>query len=152
MSNTFNIGNLMSFICPVVSHFPLKCCKIHVNNTAKPTFLILTESLSPNCALIRWNLNTSQKPKKKTKLSLLRDTYPNAAIWLVGDTYPKRSYCCEQHTTLYANIKLLEKKKLKNDNHRLKMNYRPVSLLTSFSKIRKKVVLFHLYNLLMDIN
>ena len=70
----------------------------------------------------------------------MRDTYPNAAIWLVGDTYPKRSDWCEQHTTLYANIKLLKKKNLKNDSHRLKS-----------TKIREKV-LFRLYDFLMEIN
>ena len=35
-------------------------------------------------------------------------------------------------------------------NH-LKENYRPVSLLPSFSKICERVVFFHLYNFLMEI-
>ena len=39
----------------------------------------------------------------------------------------------------------------KNDNRQLKVNYRPVSLLASFSKICEKVVFFHLYNFLMEI-
>ena len=39
----------------------------------------------------------------------------------------------------------------KNDNRRLKENYRPVSLLPSFSKICERVVFFHLYNFLMEI-
>ena len=40
---------------------------------------------------------------------------------------------------------------IKNDNRTLKVNYRPVSLLASFSKICEKVVFFHLYNVLMEI-
>ena len=39
----------------------------------------------------------------------------------------------------------------KNNSRQLKVNYRPVSLLASFSKICEKVVFFHLYNFLMDI-
>ena len=39
----------------------------------------------------------------------------------------------------------------KNDNRQLKENYRPVSLLPSFSKIRERVVFFHLYYFSMEI-
>ena len=39
----------------------------------------------------------------------------------------------------------------KNDNRQLKVNYRPVSLLSSFSKICERVVFFYLYNFLMEI-
>ena len=39
----------------------------------------------------------------------------------------------------------------KNDNRQLKVNYRPVSLLASFSKICERVVFFYLYNFLMKI-
>ena len=39
----------------------------------------------------------------------------------------------------------------KNDNPQHKVNYRPVSLLASFSKICERVVSFHLYNFLMEI-
>ena len=39
----------------------------------------------------------------------------------------------------------------KNDNRELKVNYRPVSLLASFSKICERVVFFYLYNFLMEI-
>ncbi|XP_015779033.1 PREDICTED: uncharacterized protein LOC107356917 [Acropora digitifera] len=38
----------------------------------------------------------------------------------------------------------------KNDNPQHKVNYRPVSLLASFSKICERVVFFHLYNFLME--
>ena len=39
----------------------------------------------------------------------------------------------------------------KNENRQLKVNYRPVSLLASFSKICERVVFFYLYNFLMEI-
>ena len=39
----------------------------------------------------------------------------------------------------------------KNDNHQLKVNGRPVSLLASFSKICERIVFFYLYNFLMEI-
>ena len=39
----------------------------------------------------------------------------------------------------------------KNDIRQLKVNYRPVSLLASFSKICERVVFFYLYNFLMEI-
>ena len=39
----------------------------------------------------------------------------------------------------------------KNDNRQLKVNYHPVSLLASFSKICERVVFFYLYNFLMKI-
>ena len=38
----------------------------------------------------------------------------------------------------------------KNDNRQLKENYRPVSLLPSFSKICERVIFFHLYYFLME--
>lgn len=46
----------------------------------------------------------------------------------------------------FANVIPLSK----NDNRQLKENYRPVSLLPSFSKICKRVVFFHLYYFLME--
>jgi hypothetical protein len=39
----------------------------------------------------------------------------------------------------------------KKENRQDKANYRPVSLLPSFSKICKKTVFTHLYNFLLDI-
>ena len=39
----------------------------------------------------------------------------------------------------------------KNDNRQLKENYRPVSLLPSFSKICERVAFFHLYYFLMEL-
>ena len=38
-----------------------------------------------------------------------------------------------------------------NDNRQLKVNYHPVSLLASFSKICERVVFFYLYNFLMEV-
>ena len=38
----------------------------------------------------------------------------------------------------------------KNDNPQHKVNYRPVYLLASFSKICERVVFYHLYNFLME--
>ena len=69
--------------------------KIHVENTEKPTILILKEdsilrtafSESPITSL---KLEHLSNQIIKTTLWLVRDTYPNAAIWLLRDTYLKQ--------------------------------------------------------------
>ena len=47
-----------------------------------------------------------------------------------------------------ANVTTIFKK----DDHQLKSNYHPVSLLNAFSKIIEKVVFTRVYNFLLDIN
>ena len=85
MSNTFTIGNLISFIRPV-SHSSYSAVKYTLKHRKANIFLFwkmnpLYELLSPNLPLLRWNLNTSQT--EENDALIVRDTYPNAAIWLV---------------------------------------------------------------------
>ena len=91
MNNTFTLSNLMSFICPTVSHFPQKARKIRIKITEKPAFLNVDAMSSP----FRASVFVEKNPKIKKKAPIgaryqnsiqpeYRDVighkYPNAAI------------------------------------------------------------------------
>ena len=84
--------------------FLIKCGKILVKNTEKPTFLILNSYSILRTALSKFHinlLNFEHLSNQRTKTTLR----------LVRDTYPICSDGCEQHTTLCANVVLFIKKK-----------------------------------------
>ena len=63
MNNTFTLSNLMSFICPTVSHFPQKARKIRIKITEKPAFLNVDAKRSLRFAR-QYLLKKIQRPKK----------------------------------------------------------------------------------------
>ena len=92
MSNTFTIGKLISFICPVVSHFSWRAVKYMLKTQKSQHFSFLKmipfcEPLSPNLPLLRRNLNTSQTKEQKRR-----------SDWCEIHTLMRRSDWCEKHT------------------------------------------------------
>ena len=69
----------------------MKRGKMHVKNTEKPTFLILKDDYILRPALAESPITSLKfepllNQRTKTTLWVVRDTYSNAAIWLVRDT------------------------------------------------------------------
>ena len=66
---------------------------MHVKNIEKSTFLILNDDSNLRTALSETRVNLLKfehlsNQRKKTTLWLVRDTYPNAAIWLMQKNIP----------------------------------------------------------------
>ena len=103
--------------------FLIKCGKIHVKNTEKPTFLILNDYSILRTALSKSHVNL-------LNFEHLLNQRTKKTLWFLRDTYPKCSDWCEQHTILYANVVLfiLKKKKLKNSFCQLFVNWQLQSL------------------------
>ena len=93
-SNTFTIGNLISFICALVSHFSWSAVKYTLKTQKSQRFLLykmtpFSEPLSPNPALLGRNLNTSQTKEQKRRFD-----------WCEINTVTRRSDWCEIHTLI----------------------------------------------------
>ena len=84
--------------------FLIKCGKIHVKNTEKPTFLILNDYSILRTALPKSHVNL-------LNFEHLLNQRTKKTLWFLRDTYPKCSDWCEQHTILYANLVLFILKK-----------------------------------------
>ena len=67
MNNTFTLSNLMSFICPTVSHFPQKARKIRIKITEKPAFLNV-DAKGPLRFARQYLLKKIQRPKRRLRL------------------------------------------------------------------------------------
>ena len=104
--------------------FLIKCGKIHVKNTEKPTFLILNDYSILRTALSKSHVNL-------LNFEHLLNQRTKKTLWFLRDTYPKCSDWCEQHTILYANVVLfiLKKKKLKNSFCQLFVNWQLQSIV-----------------------
>ena len=90
MSNMFTIGNLVSFTCPVESHFSIFKYTLKAQKSQHFSFFKMSpfyEPFSLNPALLRWNLNTSQTKEQKRR-----------SDWCEIRTLMRPSDWCEIHT------------------------------------------------------
>ena len=99
MNNTFTLSNLMSFICPTVSHFPQKARKIRIKITEKPAFLNV-DAKRPLRFARQYLLKKIQRPKRRLQLvQNIKIRYnPNTAMWLDINILMRRSDWNEIHT------------------------------------------------------
>ena len=86
----FTIGNLVSFTCPVESHFSIFKYTLKAQKSQHFSFFKMSQFYEPfslNPALLRWNLNTSQTKEQKRR-----------SDWCEIRTLMRRSDWCEIHT------------------------------------------------------
>ena len=119
--------------------FLIKCDKIHVKNTEKPTFLILNDYSILRTALPKSHVNL-------LNFEHLLNQRTKKTLWFLRDTYPKCSDWCEQHTILYANVVLfiLKKKKLKNSFCQLFVNWQLQSIVLA-PIVRRSINAIHFH-------
>ena len=87
VSNVFHLSRSIAFL--------LKRGNIHVKNTEKPSFLIQNDDSIVRTALSEFCVNSR-------KFEHLSNQRTKTTLWLVRDTYPKRSDWCKQRIPLYT--------------------------------------------------